>query len=117
MGRSKRAQTSIWRPICRAPTGAPDAALSAAADEVEKAKIFSRGVGGKKVFAPQKNLANLNAIKQKFLVRSLEIKAGFSKSVRQQVPNPGLLRGFPAHHRPMSLFEGYGHADREPKGH
>jgi hypothetical protein len=47
--------------------------------------------------------------------RALEIKTGFSKSVRRQAPDPGLLQGLPDQDRPMSLCEGYGHdADREP---
>ena len=44
----------------------------------------------------------------KFFRPRLETEIEFAKSVRRQVPVPGLLRGFPAHHRPMSLFEGYG---------
>jgi hypothetical protein len=97
--------------------GARHRTLGAAADEVEKAKIFSRGVAGKKCFCGAKKVRIPNAIKkQKILDRTLEIKNGFSKSVRRRVPNPGPLRGFPVHLRPMSLFEGYGHADREPKG-
>ena len=71
--------------------------LGAAADELEKAKIFSRGMQIKKVFAAQKISKTLTRSTQKILIRALEIKTGFSKSVRRQVPNPGLLRGFPAH--------------------
>jgi hypothetical protein len=78
---------------------------------------FQEGRSKKIVFAAQKNSGNLNTgFCEKIFGRSLESAIRFAKSVRRQAPDLGLLRGFPAHLRPMSLFEGCGHANREPKG-
>jgi len=77
--------------------GRPTPHQGAAADELENADFVSRGPLKKIVFAAQKTFKTLTRSTQKILIRALEIKTGFSKSVRRQVPNPGLLRGFPAH--------------------
>jgi hypothetical protein len=98
------------------PAWRPTPHQGAAADELENADFVSRGLVKKIVFALHKISETLTPPGEKFFEGSLEIESHCAKSVRRQVPNPGLLRGFPAHHRPMSLFEGYGHADREPKG-
>jgi hypothetical protein len=69
--------------------------LGAAADELENAKIFSRGDVGKK-FLQRKNASKTLTLDTKnFSARDLEIKTGFSKSVRRQVPNPGPVAGLP----------------------
>jgi hypothetical protein len=77
---------------------------------------FQEGRSKKSLLRRKKLSETLTTPSEKIFGSGLETEIQFAKSVRRQVPDLGLLRGFPAHLRPMSLFEGCGHANREPKG-
>src|SRR4029079_13248434 len=75
----KERQTPIWRPVCRAPTGAPDTARGAAADELEEPNPLSRGPFEKIVFALQKSSNTLTRPCGKIFEGSLESEIHFAK--------------------------------------
>jgi hypothetical protein len=115
MGQRER-QTPVRRPVGRAQRGRPAPHLDAAADELVEAVSGSRGADGKKSFCGAKNFENLIVSRLKILSAALEIKTGFSKSFRRRAPQSGLVAGLPRSPSTHVAFEGYGHAEREPKG-